>query len=41
MRVAACTPMISVGDPQANTDETLVLLREGEARQMSLALPRT
>ena len=38
MRVAACTPRICVGDPQANTDETLVMMREGESRNCDLML---
>src|SRR5688572_16269820 len=38
VRVAACTPQICVGDPQANTDETLLLMREGEARKADLML---
>ena len=38
VRVAACTPRICVGDPKANADETLVLMREGEARAVDLML---
>ena len=38
VRVAACTPRIYVGDPQANADETLALMREGEARNVDLML---
>ena len=38
VRVAACTPRICVGDPQANTDETLVMMRDGEARNCDLML---
>lgn len=38
VRVAACTPRICVGDPQANTDETLVMMREGESRNCDLML---
>jgi NAD+ synthase (glutamine-hydrolysing) len=36
VRVAACTPRISVGDPASNADETLALLHEGEARSVDL-----
>src|SRR5258708_3756060 len=36
VRVAACTPRIEVGDPQANAAETLVLMREGEQRHADL-----
>jgi NAD+ synthase (glutamine-hydrolysing) len=36
VRVAACTPRISVGDPKSNGEETLVLMREGEARGVDL-----
>ena len=36
VRVAACTPRISVGDPASNADETLALLHEGEARSIDL-----
>ena len=38
IRVAACTPRISVGDPRANAEETLTLMREGEARNVDLML---
>jgi len=38
VRVAACTPRVHVGDPQSNADETLALMREGEARSVDLAL---
>ena len=36
VRVAACTPRIHVGDPQANAKETLELMREGERRHVDL-----
>jgi NAD+ synthase (glutamine-hydrolysing) len=36
VRVAACTPRIEVGDPQANAAETLALMREGEQRHADL-----
>src|SRR5918996_102140 len=36
VRVAACTPRTEVGDPAANTAETLVLVREGNARNADL-----
>jgi NAD+ synthase (glutamine-hydrolysing) len=36
VRVAACTPKISVGDPKSNGEETLELMREGEARNVDL-----
>ena len=36
VRVAACTPRICVGDPKANGNETLELMREGEQRQVDL-----
>ncbi|MFO1302803.1 MAG: NAD(+) synthase [Burkholderiales bacterium] len=36
VRVAACTPRIAVGDPQANARETLELLREGATRAVDL-----
>jgi NAD+ synthase (glutamine-hydrolysing) len=36
VRVAACTPRISVGDPEANAGETLALLHEGESRGVDL-----
>ena len=38
VRVAACTPRISVGDPKANAAETIALMREGEARNADLML---
>jgi NAD+ synthase (glutamine-hydrolysing) len=38
VRVAACTPKMSVGDPQANTAEHLAVMREGEARNIDLML---
>jgi NAD+ synthase (glutamine-hydrolysing) len=36
VRIAACTPRICVGDPKANGEETLTLMREGEARHVDL-----
>jgi NAD+ synthase (glutamine-hydrolysing) len=36
VRVAGCTPRIHVGDPGANAEETLALMREGEARNVDL-----
>ena len=36
VRVAGCTPRIHVGDPAANAEETLALMREGEARHCDL-----
>ncbi len=38
VRVAACTPRTSVGDPNANADETLALMREGDRRHVDLML---
>ena len=38
VRVAACTPRIEVGDPKSNADETLALMREGEAKSVDLML---
>ena len=38
VRVAACTPKISVGDPKFNADETVALMHEGEARGVDLML---
>src|SRR3954467_2875426 len=38
VRVAGCTPRIEVGDPKANAEETLALMREGEARNVDLML---
>ena len=36
VRVAACTPRIEVGDPKSNSEETLALMREGDARNADL-----
>jgi len=36
VRVAACTPRISVGDPQANATETLAMLQDGHCRGVDL-----
>ena len=36
VRVAACTPRVHVADPGANADETLALMREGDARGVDL-----
>jgi len=36
VRVAGCTPVVHVGDPGANAEETLALMREGEARHVDL-----
>ncbi len=36
LRVAACTPRIHIGDPAANREETLALMRAGEARHADL-----
>jgi len=36
VRVAGCTPRIHVGDPGGNAEETLALMREGEARHVDL-----
>src|SRR5688572_23586884 len=36
VRVAACTPRIHVGDPEANGKETLALFREGGQRHVDL-----
>jgi NAD+ synthase (glutamine-hydrolysing) len=36
VRVAACTPRVHVADPAANADETLALLRDGDARGVDL-----
>jgi NAD+ synthase (glutamine-hydrolysing) len=36
VRVAACTPRTSVGDPKANGEETLALIRDGDARNVDL-----
>ena len=38
VRVAACVPKVSVGDPQANADETLKLFREGDTQNVDLML---
>ena len=38
VRVAACTPQISVGDPVFNGAETLAMMREGHARHADLML---
>ena len=38
VRVAACTPRTHVGDPKSNAEETLALMREGEARRVDLML---
>ena len=38
VRVAACVPKVSVGDPQANADETLKLFREGDTKNVDLML---
>src|SRR5262245_23377487 len=38
VRVAACTPLMSVADPRSNTAETLALMREGERRSVDLML---
>ena len=38
VRVAACTPRIHLGDPKANAEETLELLRAAEARHVDLAV---
>jgi len=36
VRAAGCTPRIHVGDPGRNAEETLALMREGEARHCDL-----
>src|SRR6185436_6427097 len=36
VRVAGCTPRVHVGDPGANAEETLALMREGETRHLDL-----
>jgi len=36
VRVAACTPRTAVGDPHANADETLALIRDGDSRSVDL-----
>src|SRR5258705_1810061 len=38
VRVAGCTPRVHVGDPKANADETLALMRDGESRHVALAI---
>ena len=38
VRVAACTPRTSVGDPKANTDETIALMHEGDRLNIDLML---
>ena len=38
VRVAACTPVVAVGDPGANAAETLRLAREGDTRGCDLML---
>ena len=38
VRVAVCTPRIEVADPHSNGEETLVLVREGDARGVDLML---
>ena len=38
VRVAGCTPRVHVGDPGANADETLALMRAGEERHVDLAV---
>src|SRR4051794_41778605 len=38
VRVAACTPLMSVADPKSNTAETIALMREGNARNVDLML---
>ena len=38
VRVATCTPRICVGEPRANAEETLALMRDGEARHVDLML---
>lgn len=36
VRVAACVPTVAVGDPRANTEETLKLFREGDDKNVDL-----
>ena len=36
VRVAACVPTVSVGDPHANTEETLKLFKEGDEKHVDL-----
>ncbi|MEO5698946.1 MAG: NAD(+) synthase [Casimicrobiaceae bacterium] len=38
VRIAACTPRVSVGDPATNAEETLALLRQGDAEGADLML---
>src|SRR5262245_25367384 len=38
VRVAACTPKVSVGDPAFNGAETLAMMRKGDARHVDLML---
>src|SRR6185436_14449843 len=38
VRVATCTPVTSVGDPKANAEETLALMRDGDKRNADLML---
>jgi NAD+ synthase (glutamine-hydrolysing) len=38
VRIAACTPKMAVGDPTTNGDETLQMMREGDARRADLML---
>jgi len=38
VRVAACTPRITVADPMSNAQETLALMREGQTRHIDLML---
>ena len=38
VRVAACTPRITVADPKSNAEETLALMREGQKRNIDLML---
>ncbi len=38
VRVAGCTPRVHVGDPKANAEETLALMRAGEERHVDLAV---
>lgn len=36
LRVAACTPTVAIGDPEANLAQTLALAKEGHAKGVSL-----
>ena len=38
VRAAVCTPRIVIGDPAANAEETLTMLREGDTRHVDLML---